>query len=105
QERASRGAEWRGPRPRSPEWWLISHGFRAPAVRSNSHRWRYALPSLVHCALKPAHKLRDQRTSWGALAGFMQSETSDYRWSGLFHVAEHVARRLRQYRTIKKRVK
>ncbi len=104
-ERANRGVEWQGPRPRSREWWLISHGFRAPAVRSNSYPWRYALPSLVHCALKPAHKLRDQRTSWGALAGFMQSELSDYVWSGLFHVAEQVARRLGQYRTIKKRVR
>ncbi|MGH9460760.1 MAG: hypothetical protein ACRD1X_06055, partial [Vicinamibacteria bacterium] len=104
-ERADRGTEWQGPRPRSPEWWLVSHGFRAPAVRSNSYSWRYALPSLVHCALKPAHKLRDQRTSWGALAGFMQSETSDYVWSGLFCVAEQVARRLGQYGTIKKRVR
>ena len=105
QERANRGAEWQGPRPRSPEWWLISHGFRAPAVRSNSYPWRYALPSLVHCALKPAHKLRDQRTSWGALAGFIQSETSDYVWSGFFHVAKQVARRLGQYGSIKKRVR
>jgi hypothetical protein len=50
-ERARFGAEWQVPRPRSSEWWLISHGFRAPAVKSNSHPWRYALPSLVHCAL------------------------------------------------------
>jgi hypothetical protein len=105
QERANRGSEWQGPRPRSPEWWLISHGFRAPAVRSNSYPWRYALPSLVHCALKPRHKLRDQRTSWGALAGFMQAETSDNVWSGLFHVAQQVVRRLGRFPTLRQRVR
>lgn len=105
QERENRGAEWQSPRPRSPEWWLISHGFRAPPVRLNSYPWRYALPSLVHCALKPQHRLRDQRTSWGALAGFMKSKKTDYVWSGLFHVAEQVARRLRRYRGLEERVR
>jgi Helicase conserved C-terminal domain len=105
QERANRGAEWQGPRPRSPEWWLISHGFRAPAVRSNSYSWRLALPSLVHCALKPKHKLRDQRTSWGALAAVMQEEQPNFTWSGLFDIAVNVARRLGQYGALKKRVK
>ena len=105
QERANGGAEWEAPRPRSPEWWLISHGFRAPTVRSNSYSWRFALPSLVHCALKPARRLRDQRTSWGALAAVKQAEESNFIWSGLFDIAGQIARRLGRYGALKKRVK
>ena len=48
-EMSSNEASWKdfSPRRDESELWLISHGFRAPLVRSNSYVWRAALPAVV----------------------------------------------------------
>lgn len=42
----------RQPDANAAEWWLISHRFEAPRVRSGSQWWRLAIPSLVRLAME-----------------------------------------------------
>lgn len=98
------GSDGPKPSPISPEWWLISHGFGAPRVQSNSPLWRYALPSLVRCALTPKRKRYDRRTSWGALWAAMEKER-DCVWNGVWRIARDVAHRMDTDPALRRQVK
>ncbi|MGK4007035.1 helicase-related protein [Sorangium sp. So ce1036] len=100
-------ASWKdlSPRPDEPEWWLISHGFRAPLVRSNSYLWRAALPAFVELHLASRAEREDGRTRIGKL----QREIEDARaswsgWNGMARIASEVAPRVRGRRDLRKRI-
>ena len=95
----------RSPRPGEPEWWVISHGFRAPSVSSTSDIWRVALPALVgHYLTSPAHR-QDKRRR----AGKLQREIEDVRvsrwgWNGMARIASEIAPRVGGRRDLRKRI-
>lgn len=57
------------PSPESPEWLLVSHGFRVPQVRQGNRpaEWRVALPEYAIAALERPEVCRDRRTHSGKL--------------------------------------
>jgi SNF2-related domain len=74
---AQKHTEWRkiAPAQNQPEWWLISHTFRSPQVRSGDKpaEWRIALPSYVRAAMAAPSRRNDFRTRVGRLL----AETND----------------------------
>jgi hypothetical protein len=91
------------PQPDQAEWWLISHGFRAPRVRSNSDPWRAAvLPSLVDLYLAPPAKRRDARTRLGKLHREANEEPVN---SPMALIAKDVAPRVRTFKSLRGRIK
>lgn len=88
-------AAWneRKPYPNRAEWWLISHGFRAPRVQINSRDWRAALPGLVELNLARPAERTDKRTRLGRLQQAMD-EAPDSWWAGMVRIAGDVAGRL-----------
>lgn len=94
-----------GPRPDQCEWWLISHGFRAPVVRSNSNWWRAALPAFVELNLAARAEREDSRTRIGKLYQMMESaKASWWGWNGMARIASDVAPRVRGRRDLRKRI-
>lgn len=100
-------ASWKdfSPRPDQPEWWLISHWFRAPLVRSNSYVWRASLPAFVELRLASRAERADGRTRLGRL----QREIEDARaswwgWNGMARIASEVAPRVRGRRDLRKQI-
>jgi superfamily II DNA or RNA helicase len=110
--------EWNAlaPSPATPEWLLLSHNFRVPQVRANSHTWRAALPALVELLLAPKAVRQDRRTREGRLDEYMSlnvdTKHTTKRWStwdGIEHIAkdvtEHATKeQLRELRTKLKRL-
>lgn len=93
------------PRPDESEWWLISHGFRAPLVRSNSYVWRAALPAFVELHLASRADRRDGRTRIGKLQREIDNaRTSWWGWNGMARIASEVAPRVRGRRDLRKRM-
>jgi Helicase conserved C-terminal domain len=101
------GASWNdiSPHPDQPEWWLISHGFRAPLVRGNSDWWRAALPAFVELNLAARAEREDARTRIGALHQMMErARASWWGWNGMARIASDVAPRVRGRRDLRKRI-
>ena len=93
------------PRPDQPEWWLISHGFRPPLIRSNSHAWRAALPALVELHLASRSKREDGRTQLGRLQSDIDNTSpSWWDWNGMVRIASDVAPRVRGRSDLRKRI-
>lgn len=93
------------PRPDESEWWLISHGFRAPLVRSNSYVWRAALPAFVELHLASRADRQDGRTRIGKLQREIDNaRTSWWGWNGMARIASEVAPRVRGRRDLRKRM-
>jgi hypothetical protein len=93
------------PRPDESEWWLISHGFRAPLVRSNSYWWRAALPAFVELNLSSRSEREDARTRIGKLHQMMENaRASWWGWNGMAQIASEVAPRVRGRRDLRKRI-
>ena len=100
-------ASWkdRSPRPDESEWWLISHGFRAPLVRSNSYVWRAALPAFVELHLASRSEREDGRTRIGKLQREIENaRASWWGWNGMASIASEVAPRVRGRRDLRKRI-
>jgi hypothetical protein len=100
-------ASWKdfSPRPDESEWWLISHGFRAPLVRSNSYVWRAALPAFVELHLASGADRQDGRTRIGKLQReFENARASWWGWNGMARIASEVAPRVRGRRDLRKRM-
>lgn len=93
------------PRPDEPEWWLISHGFRAPLVRNNSRWWRAALPAFVELNLVSQAERQDARTRLGKLQRFIEGARESYwEWKGMARIAAEVAPRVRGRRDLRRRI-
>lgn len=97
----------RSPRPDQPEWWLISHGFRAPLVRRNV--WRAALPALVALELATRAEREDGRTRLGKLERKLEHalesrSVSGRRWNAMARIAAEVAPRVRRRRDLRRRI-
>ncbi|WP_375757293.1 helicase-related protein [Corallococcus exercitus] len=92
------------PCPDASEWWLISHGFRAPQVRSNSHPWRVALPALVELHLASPAERMDGRTRFGKLQRELDDARSSSIWTGMARIAREVAPLVRGRRDLRKRI-
>jgi hypothetical protein len=106
-EASATDASWKdiAPCPEKSEWWLISHGFRAPLVRGNSNWWRAALPALVELNLAARAKRADARTRIGKLPHMMESaRASWWGWNGMAQIASDVALRVRGRRDLRKRI-
>ncbi|MEW6558950.1 MAG: helicase-related protein [Pseudomonadota bacterium] len=106
-EASAPDASWMdiAPSPDEPEWWLISHGFRAPLVRSNSNWWRAALPAFVEMNLASRAQRKDARTRIGKLRQMMESaRASWWGWNGMARIASDVAPRVRGRRDLRKRI-
>jgi hypothetical protein len=106
-EASTNEAAWTkiSPRPEEPEWWLISHGFRAPLVRSNSIEWRAALPGMVEMYLASLAERGDARTRIGKLHQMIENaDASAWGWSGMAQIAREVAPRVRGRRDLRKRI-
>ncbi len=102
-------AAWneRKPHPNCAEWWLISHGFRAPRVQINSRAdWRVALPGLVELNLARPAERTDRRTRLGKLQQ-LADEAPDSWWAekGMIRIAGDVADRLRSLPDLRKEIK
>ncbi|PTL79235.1 helicase-related protein [Vitiosangium sp. GDMCC 1.1324] len=100
-------ASWKdfSPRPDESEWWLISHGFRAPLVRSNSNWWRAALPAFVELYLASRAEREDARTRIGKLHRMIENaRASWWGWNGMARIASEVAPRVRGRRDLRKRI-
>lgn len=100
-------ASWKdlSPRPNESEWWLISHGFRAPQVRSNSYVWRAALPAFVELHLASRSEREDGRTRIGKLQRKIENaRASLWGWNGMARIASEVAPRVRGRRDLRKRI-
>lgn len=100
-------ASWKdfGPRPDESEWWLISHGFRAPLVRSNSYVWRAALPAFVELHLASRADRQDGRTRIGKLQREIENAPASWwGWNGMARIASEVAPRVRGRRDLRKRM-
>ncbi|MGV3520267.1 helicase-related protein [Luteitalea sp.] len=100
-------ASWKdlSPRPKESEWWLISHGFRAPLVRSNSYVWRAALPAFVELQLASRSEREDGRMRIGKLQREMENaRASWWGWNGMARIASEVAPRVRGRRDLRKRM-
>ena len=94
-----------GPRPDKPEWWLISHGFRAPLVRGNSYVWRAALPAFVELHLASRSEREDGRTRIGKLQREIENaRASWWGWNGMARIARDVTPRVRGRRDLRKRI-
>ena len=98
----------RRPDPTSAEWWLISHGFRAPQVRINTEDWRAALPGLVELMLASEADRGDKRTRLGKLKQSLDKSPDSW-WGKQGRIAQDVAAGLASLpevrREIKKRIK
>ncbi len=93
------------PRPDASEWWLISHGFRAPLVRSNTYAWRVALPAFVKLHLATRVEREDGRTRVGKLQREIEStRASWWGWNGMARIASEVAPRVQGRRDLRKRI-
>lgn len=106
-EASATDASWKdiGPHPDQSEWWLISHGFRAPLVRSNSNWWRAALPAFVELNLAARAEREDARTRIGKLHQMTESaRASWWGWNGMARIASDVAPRVRRRRDLRKRI-
>ncbi len=106
-EASATDASWKdiAPCPDESEWWLISHGFRAPLVRSNSNWWRAALPAFVELNLAARAEREDARTRIGKLHQMMESaRASWWGWNGMARIASDVAPRVRGRRDLRKRI-
>lgn len=104
---SSNDAPWEEscPRPDESEWWLISHGFRTPAVRRNSYHWRTALPALVDLHLASPAERGDGRTRVGKLQrGIDRARASSWVWAGMMGIASQVAPRVRGLRDLRTRI-
>jgi|GEM_PF-250392 len=100
-------ASWKDfcPRPDESEWWLISHGFRAPLVRNNSYVWRASLPAFVELHLASRAKRHDGRTRIGKLQREIENaKASWWGWKGMARIASAVAPRVRGRRDLRKRM-
>jgi len=100
-------ASWKdfSPRPDESEWWLISHGFRAPLVRSNSYVWRAALPAFVELHLASHADRQDGRKRIGKLQREIDNaRASWWGWNGMARIASEVASRVRGRRDLRKRM-
>lgn len=100
-------ASWKdlSPRADEPEWWLISHGFRAPLVRSNSSPWRVALPAFVELHLASRASRTDRRTKTGKLQlRIDEAQDSWWGWNGMARIAAEVAPRVRERRDLRRRI-
>jgi hypothetical protein len=98
--RATSDGDDRHPDPRAAEWWLISHTFQVPQVRSATYWWRMSLPSLVRARLaerdpgtddEPAvQRLREvlQRAEQESWEGWWRA------WPVLLEVADRVVARM-----------
>jgi len=98
---------WRAAAPRvgTPEWWLVSHGFRAPLVRVDSHEWRAALPSFVHMELTSRTERDDRRTWAGALERWIgERPPAHWLWHGMHRIGRDVAPRVRGDRALRARI-
>jgi hypothetical protein len=96
------------PRPDEPEWWLISHGFRAPLVRSNSYVWRAALPAFVQLHLTSRANRQDGRTWIGKLQREIEikkEQTARWGWNGMARIAKDVAPRVHLRQNLLNRIK
>lgn len=106
-EASATDAAWKdiAPCPDESEWWLISHGFRAPLVRSNSNWWRAALPAFVELNLAARAEREDARTRIGKLHQMMESaRASWWGWNGMARIASDVAPCVRGRRDLRKRI-
>ncbi len=88
------------PHPDRPEWCLLSHNFRVPQVRSNSHTWRAALPALVELQLASRADRNDRRTREGKLDAWLgltdKHTTKRWAfWDGMERLAKDVATRVK----------
>jgi hypothetical protein len=93
------------PQPDQPEWWLISHGFRAPLVRSNSEPWRAALPALVGLNLASRAGRQDGRTRPGRLQTEIENASASWwGWNGMARIARDVAPYVRRRRDLRKEI-
>lgn len=72
---------------RPPAWWLVSHGFRFPTVRSQTPSWKFALPWLVLLAAEPERR-DDGRTQLNRLWQEVNESRPD--WA----IAQRLAKRL-----------
>jgi len=100
-------ASWRevSPRPDESEWWLISHGFHAPRVRSNSYVWRAALPAFLELNLATRAEREDGRTRIGKLQREIENaRASLWGWNGMARIASEVAPRVRGRRDLRQRI-
>jgi hypothetical protein len=100
-------AAWKDlrPHPDVSEWWLVSHGFRAPLVRSNSEVWRVALPAFVELHLASPNERRDGRTRIGKLQREVDNAPASWwGWNGMARIASEVAPRVREYRDLCRRI-
>jgi hypothetical protein len=94
------------PRPDVSEWWLISHGFRAPWVGSNSPVWRAALPAFVELHLASRAERKDGRTRIGKLqCAVDKAPASWWGWNGMAQIAREIAPRVKMHPDLLKRVK
>ncbi len=92
------------PYPDRPEWWLISHGFRAPRVRSNSEDWRAALPGLVELKLARPADRSDGRTRLGQLQQVLDDWPESW-WGKQGRIAQDVAGRLGDFPELRRDIK
>lgn len=80
------------PCPNESEWWLISHGFRAPQVHSNSDPWRAALPAFVKLHLASQEERKDRRTRNGKLQQEIENAPASWwGWNGMARIAGEIA--------------
>lgn len=92
----------RKPCPDEPEWWLISHGFRTPLVRSNTDVWRVALPAFVQLHLASPDVRKDGRTRIGKLQrAIKRVPKSPWGWNGMARIAQDVAPRVRKLQRLR----
>lgn len=104
---SSNEASWKdfSPRPDEAEWWLISHGFRAPSVRSNSYVWRAALPGFVKLHLASRVERENGQTRIGKLQREIDNAPASWwDWIGMARIASEVAPRIRGRRDLRKRI-
>lgn len=93
------------PRPDRPEWWLVSHGFRAPSVRINSDWWRASLPALVELHLASRAEREDARTRIGQLHDFIEGEAASCpEWTGMARIAKELLPLIRGRRDLRRRI-
>ncbi len=99
------------PRPHDPEWWLISHGFRAPVVTSATDWWRIALPSLVEWHLSTPAQRCDGRTRISKLQDsklqdqITGTSPASLGWKVMTRIASELAPRLRGHNELWTRLK
>lgn len=93
------------PCPDQPEWWLISHGFRAPLVRTHSAPWRVALPALVALHLASPAERQDARKWVGKLQRRLTHlEAQSGEWAGMARIAREIAPHVRYNADLRARI-